>query len=315
MDKFFIGIDLGGTFIKGGVVSNLGEILFSSSVETQADLGNEKVAENICYLINLLLKESKILKENLVGVGIGVPGIIDSKKGIAVCSHNLNFNNFKIKEVIENKINLPVKIANDANLALLGETLFGAAKNCKNVVMLTLGTGVGGGAIVDGILLEGNKSAGAEFGHFVIVSDGNKCSCGRNGCLEAYSSATALIQKTKEEMLKNKNSKMWQVKDLKNVNGKTAFDFANQDKTAKEIVDWYLKYLSCGITNLCNIFRPEVFIIGGGVSNQGKSLTDQLQKLVDAEIFAGEHTPKSKIVIAKLGNNAGVLGSVGLFKK
>ena len=314
MGKFFIGIDLGGTFIKGGIVSSFGEILFSDSVKTQADLGNEKVTKNICYLITSLLEKSKMKKEDIVGVGVGVPGIIDSANGIAVCSHNLHFDNFEIKNKIEKETKLTVKIANDANLALLGETLFGAAKDCKNVVMLTLGTGVGGGAIVDGILLEGNKSAGAEFGHFVIACNGNKCSCGRNGCLEAYSSATALIQKTKDEMLKNKTSEMWQVGNLEKVNGKTAFDYANEDKTAKGIVDWYLKHLACGITNLCNIFRPKVFIIGGGISNQGEALIKPLQQLVDKEIFASEYTPKSKIVTAKLGNNAGVLGSVGLFK-
>lgn len=314
MKDKFIGIDLGGTFIKGGIVTKTGDMLFSDSVDTQAELGPKKIVENICFLVKKLLEKSNLSKDNFVGIGVGVPGIIDSTNGIAVCSHNLHFDNFEIKNKIEKEINLTVKIANDANLALLGETLFGAAKGCKNVVMLTLGTGVGGGAIVDGLLLEGNKSAGAEFGHFVVEYNGNKCSCGRKGCLEAYSSAKALIKKTKEEMQKNKNSKMWKIGDIEKVNGKTAFDYSSTDKTAQEVVDWYLNYLACGITNYSNIFRPEVFIIGGGVSNQGEALINPLQKIVDSQIFASDVTPKVKIVKAKLGNNAGVLGSVGLFK-
>ncbi|MBQ3213463.1 MAG: ROK family protein [Clostridia bacterium] len=313
-DKLYIGIDLGGTFIKGGVVSNKGQLLYSTQIETQAEKGPDKVTENIIKLINNLIKNFSSNKEDFCGVGIGVPGIVNSEKGIAVCSHNLKFDNFPIAEKIEREVSMPVKIANDANLAALGESLFGFSNGCKNVVMLTLGTGVGGGAIINGTMLEGNKSAGAEFGHSVIVFNGNKCNCGRKGCLESYVSATALIKKTKEEMLKNKSSKMWQVGSVENVNGKTAFNFKDIDKTAKKIVEEYINYLSCGVINIVNVFRPEVVVLGGGISNQGESLFKPLQKIVDKEMFASKHTPKVKIVAAKLGNNAGVLGSVGLFE-
>ncbi|MBQ9793042.1 MAG: ROK family protein [Clostridia bacterium] len=313
-NKLYIGIDLGGTFIKGGVVSSQGDLLYSTQVETQAEKGPDCVLKNILILINKLMKDFTT-KENILGIGLGVPGIVDSKNGIAVCSHNLKFDNYPIAEKIEKEMSIPVKIANDANLAALGESLFGFSKGCKNVVMLTLGTGVGGGAIIDGKMLEGNKSAGAEFGHSVIVYDGNQCNCGRKGCLESYVSATALIKKTKEEMLKNRNSKMWEIGNIENVNGKTAFDYKDFDVTAKEIVENYINYLSCGILNIVNVFRPEVLILGGGISNQGESLFKPLQEIVDREMFANNHTPKVKIIGAKLGNNAGVLGSVGLFKK
>lgn len=312
--NLYIGIDLGGTFIKGGVVSNNGDLLFSTQVETQAEKGSDNITRNILKLINMLIDKLSMKKEDISGIGIGVPGIVDSKKGIAVCSHNLGFDNYPIAKKIEKEMSTPVKIANDANLAALGESLFGFSKGCKNVVMLTLGTGVGGGAIIDGKMLEGNKSAGAEFGHSVIVYNGNQCNCGRKGCLESYVSATALIKKTKEEMLKNKNSKMWEVGNIENVNGKTAFDYKEVDKTAQNIVEEYINYLSCGVVNIVNVFRPEVLILGGGISNQGESLFKPLQEIVNKEMFANSHTPKVKIIGAKLGNNAGVFGSVGLFE-
>lgn len=311
----YIGIDLGGTFIKGGVVSNKGELLYKAQIETQANQGPNRILKNIITLINKLIKECPVKKEDIFGIGLGVPGIVDSKNGIAVCSHNLNFNNYPIAEKIEKEISIPVKIANDANLAVLGESLFGFSRGCKNVVMITLGTGVGGGAIIDGKMLEGNKSAGAEFGHSVIEYNGNQCSCGRKGCLESYVSATALIKNTKEEMLKNKNSKMWEIGSIDNVNGKTAFDYKDIDETAKIVVENYINYLSCGIVNIVNVFRPEVLVIGGGISNQGESLFVPLRKIVDKEMFAKNYTPNVKIVGSKLGNNAAVLGVVGLFKK
>ena len=278
-------------------------------------MGADKVVSNIISLIKDLIVSSHNTVDDISGVGVGVPGIVDSKNGIAVCSHNLNFNNYKIAAIITKKTDLKVKIANDANLALLGEVLFGAGKNCNNALMLTLGTGVGGAAIVEGKLLEGNKSAGAEFGHSVIVVDGKQCNCGRKGCLEAYCSAQALIKETKNAMQEDKSSLMWQIEDINNVNGKTAFDYANKDNKAKEVVSNYVKYLANGIINFANVFRPEVVILGGGISNQGKSLFNPVQEFVDNEIFAKDDTPKVKVLGAQLGNNAAVLGSVGLFKK
>ena len=209
---------------------------------------------------------------------------------------------------------MEVKIENDANLALIGETMFGAAKGCSEVVMITLGTGGGGGAIVKGKLLEGNKSAGAEFGHSVLVVDGNKCSCGRKGCFEAYSSATALINKTKELMEQNKNSKMWEVGSIENVDGETVFKYVKTDETAQQVLNWYLKYLACGVVNYANVFRPQVFVVGGGIANQGDVIIKPLNDYMKKDLFASGMSPDVKVVAATLGNNAGVLGSVGLYK-
>ena len=312
--KYYVGIDIGGTFIKGGVVTEKGEIIYSNKIKTEVEKGNDKIVENINTLINMLLEKSNTNKQNVIGVGIGVPGTIDSEKGIVVCAHNLKFYNFEIVDKLKALSKLEVKIENDANLALIGEAMFGAAKGCSDVVMITLGTGVGGGAIVKGKLLEGNKSAGAEFGHSVLVVDGNQCSCGRKGCFEAYSSATALINKTKELMEQNKNSKMWEVGSIKNVDGETVFKYVKTDETAQQVLNWYLKYLACGVVNYANVFRPQVFVVGGGIANQGEVIIKPLNDYMKKDLFASGMSPDVKVVAATLGNNAGVLGSVGLYK-
>ena len=312
--KYYVGIDLGGTFIKGGIVTEKGEIIYSNKIKTEVEKGNDKIVENINTLINMLLEKSNTNKQNVIGVGIGVPGTIDSEKGIVVCAHNLKFYNFEIVDKLKALSKLEVKIENDANLALIGEAMFGAAKGCSDVVMITLGTGVGGGAIVKGKLLEGNKSAGAEFGHSVLVVDGNQCSCGRKGCFEAYSSATALINKTKELMEQNKNSKIWEVGSIKNVDGETVFKYVKTDETAQQVLNWYLKYLACGVVNYANVFRPQVFVVGGGIANQGEVIIKPLNDYMKKDLFASGMSPDVKVVAATLGNNAGVLGSVGLYK-
>ena len=174
------------------------------------------------------------------------------------------------------------------------------------------GTGVGGGVVVEGRLMEGNKSAGAELGHKVIVAGGEQCTCGRKGCLEAYASATALIRDTRRAMEAHKDSKMWETYDMESVSGKTAFDYKDSDVYAKEVVDNYLSHLASGIIDFANIFRPEAILLGGGVCAQGDNLLKPLQKMLDKEIFGGDLGPKVPILIAELGNSAGVLGAVAL---
>jgi len=189
---------------------------------------------------------------------------------------------------------------------------FGVAKAYEHAILLTLGTGVGGGIVVDGKLVEGNRSAGAELGHSVIVMGGEQCTCGRKGCLEAYASATALIRDTKRAMLLHPESKMWEIGSLDEVTGKTAFDYAESDSFAKEVVDGYIRGLACGIVNFANIFRPEVVILGGGVCAQGDNLVKPLQAILDKELFAGAMGPQVKVLIAELGNSAGILGAAAL---
>lgn len=312
--KYYIGIDLGGTFIKGGIVDDRGQIVLSDQIPTEAEKGDRAVAANIAKLAAMLLDACNLSVSDVEGLGIGCPGTIDSKTGNVIYSNNIGWADFNVAEAVSSQLgNIRVKVANDANVAALGEVKFGAAKEYESVVMITLGTGVGGGIVIDGKLMEGNKGAGAELGHTVIVQNGEECTCGRRGCIEAYCSATALIRDTKRAMHAHPDSKMWQIGDADAVNGKTPFDFAACDPYAKQVVDAYVGNLACAITNFANVFRPEVILIGGGVCAQGDALVVPLQKRVDAEIFGGDKGPNVPIRVTELGNRAGLLGAAALF--
>ena len=310
--KYYIGIDLGGTFIKGGIVDDLGNIILSEMAPTESEKGPKKVIENIANLTFKMLGDANMDSSDVEGIGMGVPGMIDSKNGVVIFSNNLRWKDVRISEELCKLTGLKVKIANDANVAALGESTFGVGNSYDDCIFLTLGTGVGGGIIVGNKLVEGNKSAGAELGHMVIVDGGEQCTCGRKGCFEAYCSATALIRETKRAMKEHKDSKMWEIGDIEKVTGKTAFDYSDKDVYAKRVIDDYIEKLACGISNLANIFRPDAVIIGGGVCAQGDNLIDPLQKMVDKEIFAGDLGPACPVVISKLGNKAGTLGAAAL---
>ena len=310
--KYYIGIDLGGTFIKGGIVDDLGRILVSDKVPTESEKGATRVAENIANLAKKLLSDLGLSPSDAVGIGIGVPGMIDSARGEVVYSNNLGWEHFMITDKVSELTGLAVKIANDANVAALGEARFGCGSEYKTTVFLTLGTGVGGGIVIDGKLYEGNRSAGAEMGHSVIVAGGEPCTCGRRGCLEAYASATALIRDTKRAMNADPESKMWEIGSVDNVTGKTAFDYCDCDESAHSVVTNYIEKLGTGIANIANELRPEAVILGGGVCAQGEKLTRPLTEYLKGEIYAGERGPEVKILIAKLENTAGLLGAAAL---
>jgi len=307
-NNMFYGIDVGGTFIKGAIVADGGKIVYSEKIPTDPD----NLAECILQLCAILKKGANLTQKDICGMGIGLPGLVDTEKGVLLCAENLSLYNYPIKELVEKEIGIPVKIANDANAAALGEHLYGVGKNYRSSVMITLGTGVGGGIVIDGKLFEGNRGAGAEIGHTVIEFGGEKCSCGRRGCLEAYASATALIRQTKKAMTDNPKSKLWEIGSLDAVDGKTAFDFYALDADAKNVVDGYVEKLASGIANFINIFRPEAIILGGGVCAQGETLLRPIKKLLENEIFAYGLSPEVDIVIAERKNDAGALGAASL---
>ena len=310
MNKY-LGIDIGGMTVKGILIDKNGKVYAEESVSTDSDKGAEVMCGNIAKLVAELM--SKVDKNEILGVGIGCPGLIDSKNGVVVFAGNLNLKNFPLSEEIEKRCGFKVKLTNDANAAALGEAKFGAGSNYENSILITLGTGVGGGIIIDGKLFEGGKSAGTEIGHTVIVENGLKCTCGRKGCFERYASARALMEQTKEAMEGNRNSEMWKGYDLDTVTGKTPFAYYDRDLTAKLVVNKYISHLACGILNMINVFRPEVVMLGGGVSEQGEALTKPLQKIIDAELFGGTDYAPVKIVKAKLGSRAGAFGAAALF--
>lgn len=311
MAEYYVGIDIGGMTIKGIVLDKDGKALCEDVAVTGSENGGDFMCDIIAELVFSMLKKCGVDKED-AHVGVGCPGIIDSENGVLVFSGNLNLRDYPLASKLKERIGISVKITNDANAAALGEAKFGAGKNYKNSILVTLGTGVGGGIIIDGELFEGYRSAGAEIGHMVIERHGDVCTCGRRGCFEAYCSATALVKRTKRQMEENPGSAMWTKYTAETANGKTAFEFADTDIDAKEVVDWYLKYLACGLANLANIFRPEIIMLGGGVSEQGERLTAPLQKLVDKELFGGTEYAPVKIVKASLGSKAGAYDAAAL---
>lgn len=315
--KYYVGIDLGGTNIVAGVVNDNYEIIAKASVKTNCPRPDAEIADDMAATALNAVKNANLTIDDIEWIGIGTPGIANSETGIIEYSNNLGFVNTPMVKYIQKHIDKPVYIENDANAAAYGEYVAGAAKGTNNAVCITLGTGVGGGIVIDGKIYSGSNFAGAEIGHMVISVDGPQCSCGRKGCFEVFSSATGLIRMTKEAMEENKDSLLWKLAEEKNgrVTAKTAYDGMRAgDKTATEVVDKFVKYLAAGITNVINIFQPDVLCIGGGVCNEGDTLLLPVKELVSKEVYTRNSPENTEIVIAKLGNDAGIIGAAFLGK-
>lgn len=313
---YYLGIDLGGMSIKAGLCDEEGNILVQESCPTVRDEDGDRITKDMAALCLRVLEKGGVRPEDLEYAGIASPGTNDSERGVIVYACTLPFLHYPIAEKLSALTGIKkIYIDNDANAAAKGEATFGAAKGYKDSVFLTIGTGVGGGIIVDGKILSGFNFAGAELGHTVIIHNGKPCTCGRKGCLECYASATALMEQTREKMEQRKDSLMWKLCDgkIENVDGRTAFD-ANRagDEAAKEVVDTYIGYLACGVTNFINVFQPEVFSIGGGISNEKDALLEPLKKIVEVEQYSRNSDKKTMIKIAELGNRAGIIGAASL---
>ncbi|MCR5730333.1 MAG: ROK family glucokinase [Ruminococcus sp.] len=312
--KYYVGIDLGGTNIVAGVVDEEYNIIAKASTKTNCPRPEKEIADDMAKMALEAVKNANLTIDDIEWIGVGTPGIANSATGIIEYSNNLGFKNTPMVKYIQETIDKPVFIENDANAAAYGEFVAGAAKGAKNAVCITLGTGVGGGIIVDGKIYSGSNFAGAEIGHTVIEVDGAQCSCGRKGCFEAYSSATGLIRMTKEAMEQFPDSKLNDMaKEKGKVTARTSFDCMRAgDKVAKDVVDKYIKYLAAGITNTINIFQPDVLCIGGGVCNEGDPLLLPMKALVKEEVYTRNSEKNTEIVIAKLGNDAGIIGAAFL---
>lgn len=310
-----IGIDLGGTNIKVGLVNEKFEIIAKASTPTDLPRPAEAVCKSIVDTVWKVLNEAKVTIGEVESIGIGTPGVANRNSGVVLYSCNLDFKNTDLRSLIKKYLDKPVYVENDANAAAFGEVLAGAGKGFKDVIVVTLGTGVGGGIIIDGKIYTGFNFCGAELGHTVIEYNGRQCSCGRKGCFEAYSSATALINMTKESMEANKDSKMWEIAgSLDNVDGKTAFDgMRADDAAAKAVVDMYIEYLGCGLTNIINTFQPEMLLIGGGICKEGENLTKPLGEIVKRDSYCIDAERVTKLDICKLGNDAGIIGAAFLY--
>ncbi len=312
MGKYFLGIDLGGTNLKVGIVNKDGEILYKKQQKTNLPKSMQEIEEDIYLLSKNLCIENKIdINKEIISVGLGTPGSVNNTQGIVALNANFGFENWKVKESLEKLFNLRVFIENDAKTAIIAESLAGNAKGCENAIALTLGTGVGGGILINSKVYGGVNFSGGEVGHMVIEIDGRQCNCGRKGCFEKYAAASALTQDTKNAMQENKDSLLWTLSpNIDDVNAKTCFDAAKKgDSTAMKLIDDYIHYLSCGITNLINIFQPEVICIGGGVSNEEEILLQRIQVKIDAEDFARNINTRTIIKRAKFRNDAGIIGA------
>ena len=299
---YYIGIDLGGTNIAAGITDTEGKILYKGSLPTGASRGRDAIIDDIAALCRMLCRDARIAFDEIGRIGIAVPGGVDAVAGEILFTPNIPLSGINICEILSAKL--------DGKPAL-AEARVGAAKGAKDAVMITLGTGVGGGIVVDGKIYTGFNGLAAELGHFVIQKDGVPCGCGRRGCFEAYASATALIRMTKEELdrcfVSGEGTLMAESRKL---NARVAFDaYRAGDAAAGRVIKTYIGYLASGIASLINIFQPEVFIIGGGVSNEKQFLLDLLLPLIDAEDFAKNAKKRTRIVTATCGNDAGIIGA------
>ncbi len=315
---YYIGVDLGGTNIAIGIVDENGKILKKASVPTRAEREADEIIRDMADLAKKLCDECGISVSDVEYAGVATPGTADSATGVVVYANNLPFLRYPLAAKLQEFLGVKkVLIENDANAAAKGEVACGASKGHKNSVMITLGTGLGGGIVIDNKIYSGFNFSGAELGHTVLEFNGKPCSCGRCGCWEAYSSATGLIKMTKEKMLECRDSVMWEMCDgnIDNAGGRTAFDAMRKgDKAGSEVVDMYIAYLGAGIVNMINIFQPEVLVIGGGVCNEKEYLTKPLQAIIDREQYSRNNPEelKTKIRIAELGNDAGIIGAAML---
>lgn len=312
-----IGVDIGGMSIKCAFVDEKGTITHRFSFPIDKKKDQDGIVDQLSEAIENEIKASGFAKSSFAGVGIGCPGSINSTKGTCDYSNNLGWSHLTICEKITSKTGLKCQVANDANCAALGEVRFGSGKGYRDLVMLTLGTGVGSGLFLNGALYEGNEGKGAELGHSLLVMDGRECTCGRKGCLEAYCSASALIADTKEAMKKNPESAMWAYceNDLAKASGRTAFECAKKgDKAAQEVVDQYVHFLGEGLLSIINAFRPNAIVLGGGLSGQKDALIKPLERYLEDQNygFGGVNSPKVKLFASQLGNDAGILGAAAL---
>ncbi len=310
-----IGIDIGGMSIKFGLVNEKYEIVSQKVIETNSrSQSPEEIIKNMADAVSELLMENGLDQKECRGIGIACPGTVDSESGMVLYSNNIAWEEVALSDRMQAYLQLPIALANDADAAALGEVLNGAAKGKRNALLLTLGTGVGGGVILDKKIFKGPLQGGCEPGHTVIERNGRPCTCGRRGCFEAYASASALMRRAEEIADRRKDSLLYRFKQENGkLDGKLIFDACRQKDTAAEkVVEEYEDYLAEGIANLINIFRPEIVILGGGVSAQKEYLTDAVTERVKSRCFGGKYGEAALITTSKLGNDAGIIGAAYL---
>lgn len=309
----YAGIDLGGTNIAVGILDKNLKMIKKGSAPTNGNRHYSEIIRDMALLTLRLLEETGLSVEDIPYIGIGSPGTADRESGYLLYSNNIKFNNVPMRQEMQKYINLPVYLENDANCAALAEGLVGAARDVEDSITVTLGTGVGGGIILGNRIFTGSNGMAGEIGHVVIGQGGEKCTCGRDGCWEAYASATALIRQTRQAALEDPSTAIHDLVqgNLDQINAKTAFDAMRQgDAAGIRVVNQYIRYLAEGIANMINIFQPAKIVIGGGISKEGETLLQPLRKIVqEMTYFGGGNIPQTRIVCAETGNDAGIIGA------
>ena len=312
----YIGIDLGGTNIAAGIVDAQGSIKHEKSCTTRVGEEAHEIIEDMISLVSNILEESHMQLKEIKAIGIGIPGLADKNGNVIFCV-NLGWKNVPLSEMLENALHKPIYIDNDATVAALAEYESGSMKNCKSGLMLTLGTGIGGGIILNGEIYDGFNGVGSEIGHMVVGENFYDCNCGRNGCLETFASSTAIIRYTKKLIEETNENTIILEKAKGNINNITAkiiFDCAKEgDIIATLAVNRLIKYLGIGILNIINFIDPEIIVLGGGVAGAGLYLLDKIIKEVNENKYY-EELPIAKIVLAELGNKAGIIGAAMVAK-
>ena len=305
----YIGIDLGGTNIAVGLVNEKIEIIKKASAPTIKERDYKEIVADMANLVKKVTQDAGLSLDGIKAVGIGCPGTVDNSRGVVLYSNNIVMQNVPLAEEFKKHIDVPVALENDASAAAYGEYIT-MDKKADTFLFVTLGTGVGGGIIINGKIYSGFNFSAGEIGHTTIVVDGKQCTCGKKGCWEQYASVTALVSQTKKMMKEHPESIMhdW-VKEKGRVSGRTAFECAKRgDKAAIEVKEQYIRYVAEGISNMVNIFQPEMLVIGGGISKEGNELLAPIKKFVYKYDYNKE-MPKTQIKIARLFNDAGIIGA------
>ena len=309
---YYLGIDIGGTNLKAGLVDENYQIAAVKKAplvfQSMEDMG-----ETLAQMAIELVEETGVGREQVASVGMGFPGPVDDRKGVVIKTVNIPIRFMPVADMFRQRWDIPVRLGNDADCAALGEYYHYEDKNVESLILVTLGTGIGTGIILNGRIHSGVNGCAGEGGHIVIVHNGDLCTCGRRGCWERYASANALIRQTQAAMDANSASGMWELVEgvRSRVDGRTAFEAMRAgDASAKAVVDQYLRYLADGLANFVNIFQPEVICLGGGVSHErDEDLLLPLQSMVLDQCFGREAPQRPRIVKAKLGNDAGIIGA------
>lgn len=305
-----IGVDLGGTNIAVGLVDESYTLVEKYSVLTLATRSANEVILDICKAIDTLLEHAGVPRRKCLSIGIGAPGSCDSEKGIVFCSYSLTWRNVPLAEQLQEYFKLPVHVDNDANCAALAEVRAGAARDCQNAVLITLGTGIGTGIILDGKIYSGHLGSGTEMGHMSINMNGELCFCGRRGCWDAYASATALIVQAKRAGFCRPESALNRLEDF---TAKAIFDLAEAgDIAANAVIEQYCEYLAVGAANVANVFGPEIILFGGGISKQGERILDPVRQYLMKHCFDTRPEVIPRLAIASMGNTAGIVGAAAL---